>query len=56
MASLVDLKNRVFDNLGSVGDWIGLLPIRLLMAWYVPRSDIRTGQLALDLLVKHFRQ
>ena len=40
MASLVDLKNRVFDNLGSVGDWIGLLPIRLLMAYEFGRAGL----------------
>lgn len=40
MASLVDLKNRLFDGLDSLGHWVGLLPIRLLMAYEFGRAGL----------------
>ena len=40
MASLVNLKNRVTDVLDGLGAWIGLLPIRLLMAYEFGRAGM----------------
>ena len=40
MASLVDLKNRATDVLDGLGAWIGLLPIRLLMAYEFGRAGM----------------
>lgn len=40
MASLVDLKDRVTDVLDGLGAWIGLLPIRLLMAYEFGRAGM----------------
>jgi len=33
MSALMDIRNRIVDRLEPAGAWIGLLPIRLLMAW-----------------------
>ena len=33
MDTLVNLRNRIVDRLDPAGAWVGLLPIRLLMAW-----------------------
>ena len=40
MASLVDLKYRVTDALDGMGVWLGLLPIRLLMAYEFGRAGM----------------
>lgn len=40
MASLVDLKNQVTDVLDGLGAWVGLLPIRLLMAYEFGRAGM----------------
>jgi len=40
MASLVDLKDRVTDVLDGLGAWVGLLPIRLLMAYEFGRAGM----------------
>lgn len=33
MSALIDLRNKIVDTLEPAGAWVGLLPIRLLMAW-----------------------
>ncbi len=33
MSALMNLRNRIVDILDPAGDWLALLPIRLLMAW-----------------------
>jgi len=33
MSALLILRNRIVDTLDPAGDWLALLPIRLLMAW-----------------------
>jgi len=40
MASLVDLKDRITDTLDGLGVWVGLLPIRLLMAYEFGRAGM----------------
>ena len=40
MASLVNLKNQVTDVLDGLGAWVGLLPIRLLMAYEFGRAGM----------------
>jgi putative oxidoreductase len=40
MASVVNLKNQVTDILDGLGAWIGLLPIRLLMAYEFGRAGM----------------
>lgn len=40
MTSLVTLKNQVTDTLDGVGDWVALLPIRLLMAYEFGRAGL----------------
>lgn len=40
MASLVSLKNQVTDVLDGLGAWVGLLPIRLLMAYEFGRAGM----------------
>ena len=41
MASLVNFKNQVTDALDGLGAWVGLLPIRLLMAYEFGRAGLR---------------
>ena len=40
MQILVDLKNRVVDMLNPAGEWVALLPIRLLMAYEYGRAGL----------------
>lgn len=40
MTSLVTLKNQITDTLDGVGDWVALLPIRLLMAYEFGRAGL----------------
>ncbi len=40
MQTIIDLKNRVVDVLDPVGDWVALLPIRLLMAYEYGRAGL----------------
>lgn len=40
MSVLVDLKNRIVDTLDPAGAWVGLLPIRLLMAWEFGKAGL----------------
>ena len=40
MASLVNMKNQVTSVLDGIGAWIGLLPIRLLMAYEFGRAGM----------------
>lgn len=40
MAPLVNLKNQVTDVLDGLGAWVGLLPIRLLMAYEFGRAGM----------------
>ena len=40
MASLVNLKNQLTDALDGLGAWVGLLPIRLLMAYEFGRAGL----------------
>jgi putative oxidoreductase len=38
MSTLLQWRRRVVDVLEPTGDWLGLLPIRLLMAWEYGRA------------------
>jgi len=40
MNALLDLRERVITMLDASGDWIALLPIRLLMAWEFGRAGL----------------
>jgi putative oxidoreductase len=40
MTALLELRARLVDLLDSSGDWIALLPIRLLMAWEFGRAGL----------------
>ena len=40
MNALLDLRERVIALLETSGDWIALLPIRLLMAWEFGRAGL----------------
>jgi len=40
MNALLDLRERVIAMLDASGDWIALLPIRLLMAWEFGRAGL----------------
>ena len=40
MTALLELRARLVDLLESSGDWIALLPIRLLMAWEFGRAGL----------------
>ena len=40
MSALVDLRNRIVDTLDPAGAWVGLLPIRLLMAWEFGKAGL----------------
>ena len=40
METLIKLKNQVTDTLDSTGDWLALLPIRLLMAYEFGRAGM----------------
>ena len=40
MNALLDLRERVIAILDASGDWIALLPIRLLMAWEFGRAGL----------------
>ena len=40
MQTLIDLKNRVVDVLDPAGEWVALLPIRLLMAYEFGRAGL----------------
>jgi putative oxidoreductase len=40
MNALLRLRNRIVDILEPGGDWFGLLPIRLLMAWEFGRAGL----------------
>ena len=40
MSALINLKNRIVDILEPTGDWIALLPIRLLLAWEFGRAGM----------------
>ena len=40
MRALIDLKNRIDGILDPAGDWIALLPIRLLMAYEFGRAGL----------------
>jgi putative oxidoreductase len=40
MSALVNIGNRIVDRLDPAGSWIGLLPIRLLMAWEYGRAGM----------------
>jgi len=40
MSALIDLRNQVIDRLEPAGNWVALLPIRLLMAWEFGRAGL----------------
>ena len=40
MQQIIDLRNRVVDVLEPAGDWVALLPIRLLMAYEYGRAGL----------------
>lgn len=40
MDTLVNLRNRIVDRLEPAGAWVGLLPIRLLMAWEFGKAGL----------------
>jgi len=40
MQQIIELKNRVVDVLEPAGDWVALLPIRLLMAYEYGRAGL----------------
>lgn len=40
MSALVNLRNRIVDTVDPAGDWLALLPIRLLMAWEYGRAGL----------------
>ena len=40
MTALLDLRARLVTLLESSGDWVALLPIRLLMAWEFGRAGL----------------
>lgn len=40
METIIKLKNRVVDVLDPAGDWLALLPIRLLMAYEYGRAGL----------------
>lgn len=40
MQTLIDLKNRIVDVLDPAGEWVALLPIRLLMAYEFGRAGL----------------
>ena len=40
MSALVNLKNRITDIVDPAGEWVALLPIRLLMAWEFGRAGM----------------
>lgn len=40
MSALVNLKNRISDIVDPAGEWVALLPIRLLMAWEFGRAGM----------------
>ena len=40
MSALMNIGNRIVDRLDPAGSWIGLLPIRLLMAWEYGRAGM----------------
>ena len=40
MTALIQLKNRIVDILDPAGEWVALLPIRLLLAWEFGRAGM----------------
>jgi putative oxidoreductase len=40
MSALIDLRNQIVDRLEPAGNWVALLPIRLLMAWEFGRAGM----------------
>ncbi len=40
MTALLELRKTIVDALESSGDWLALLPIRLLMAWEFGRAGL----------------
>ena len=40
MSALINLKNRIVGILEPAGDWVALLPIRLLLAWEFGRAGM----------------
>lgn len=40
MNALINLRNRIIDNLDLAAPWFALLPIRLLMAWEFGRAGL----------------
>ncbi len=40
MSALANLRNRITDIVDPAGDWVALLPIRLLMAWEFGRAGM----------------
>ena len=40
MSALMKLRQTVVDILNPTGDWIALLPIRLLLAWEYGRAGL----------------
>jgi putative oxidoreductase len=40
MRALIDMRNRITDLLDPAGDWLALMPIRLLMAWEYGRAGL----------------
>ena len=40
MSALTDLRNQIVDRLEPAGNWVALLPIRLLMAWEFGRAGM----------------
>ncbi len=40
MSALVNFRNRIVDLLEPAGAWVGLLPIRLLMAWEFGKAGL----------------
>jgi putative oxidoreductase len=40
MSALINVKNRVVGILEPTGDWVALLPIRLLLAWEFGRAGL----------------
>jgi putative oxidoreductase len=46
MNAIVDIVARVFGKLDGLGDWLGMLPLRLLLAWEFWESGVEkyTGE------------
>jgi len=40
MSALMNLRNQIVDRLEPAGNWVALLPIRLLMAWEFGRAGM----------------